>query len=66
LKIQVLFFASLREEVGVESLALELQKGAYSDLRQTLIQKLGDAATPLWLDNVRLAHNQELIANATT
>ncbi len=66
MKIRVLFFASLREAIGMEALVLEVSEGTYAELRTRLVDKLGEAADPLWLENVRVAHNQELVAQATT
>lgn len=64
MKIRVLFFASLRESIGREALQLDVQEGSYAALRKSLVDQLGDAADPLWLENVRVAHNQELVADA--
>ena len=66
MNIRVLFFASLRESTGVESLTVALAEGSYNALRTELTARLGDAADALWVDNVRVAHNQELIAEAAT
>ena len=64
MKIRVLFFASLRETIGTEALVLDVQEGSYAALRKSLIDQLGEAADALWLENVRVAHNQELVAQA--
>ena len=66
MKIKVLFFASLREAIGTEALSLEVHEGSYAELRTRLIEQLGETADPLWLENVRVAHNQELVAQAAT
>lgn len=64
MKVRVVFFASLREAVGTEQLTLELAADSFDVLRAALIDELGEAADALWADNVRLAHNQELHAQA--
>lgn len=64
MKVRVVFFASLREAVGTEQLTLELAAGNFGALRAQLMEALGEAADALWADNVRLAHNQELHAEA--
>ena len=48
----------------MEGLALDLAEGSYAALREGLVSQLGATADALWLDNVRLAHNQELVASA--
>jgi len=64
MKIKILFFATLRESTGVETMNLELATGSYSELRRVLTDELGGAADALWRENVRIAHNQALIADA--
>lgn len=64
MNVRVMFFASLREAVGVEQLTLELVDGSFAELRTQLNEQLGTAADALWADNVRLARNQELLAGA--
>lgn len=66
MKIKVLFFASLREAIGREALGVEVKEGSYAELRKSLVEQLGDAADALWLENVRVAHNQELVADAAS
>ena len=61
MKIHVLFFASLREAVGEERVALELADGSFAELRSRLTATLGKQSDVLWADNVRLARNQELL-----
>ena len=60
-RLRVLFFASLREAVGLESVELNLADGSFAHVREALIDRLGTAAEPLWAENVRLARNQELL-----
>ena len=45
---------------------MDVQEGSYAELRNSLVAHLGEVADPLWLDNVRIAHNQELVAEAAT
>ena len=66
LKVRVLFFASLREEVGKESLSLELRAADFPALRAAIVAELGDQADALWADNVRVARNQELQAEVAS
>lgn len=61
MNVQVLFFASLREAVGVESLALTLVQGTLAELNTQLAGEFGEQATLLWADNVRIARNHELL-----
>ena len=65
MSVRVLFFASLREAVGIEGVTLILSQGTFAELRSHLTQQLGDAAAELWADNVRLARNQELLDAGT-
>jgi len=60
MNIQVLFFASLREALGVAGLTLTLVDGSLDELHARLAEELGDAARVLLEDNVRMARNQEL------
>ncbi len=62
MNIRVLFFASLREAVGVEGMVIELQQGTLAELRGQLATKLGDTSA-LWARNVRIARNQELLGD---
>lgn len=61
LTIKVLFFASLRETVGVGGMTLKLAEGTIAELQTRLTEQLGDTAVELWADNVRLARNQNLL-----
>jgi len=60
-KIRVLFFASLREAVGIDALELKLNRGDFDALRQALVDALAERADVLWEDNVRLSRNQQLL-----
>jgi len=60
MNIRVLFFASLREALGVEGLTLTLVDGTLTELHAKLTAQLGDATAVLLEDNVRMACNQEL------
>ncbi len=60
MNIQVLFFASLREALGVEGLSLTLVDGTLAELHARLADQLGDATRVLLEDNVRMARNQVL------
>ena len=63
MKLNVLFFASLREDVGCESVALELASGSFAELRSVLIERLGaQRCEALWAENVRIARNQALVS----
>lgn len=61
INVRVLFFASLREAMGVERLALSLKSGSADEVRRLLSDQLGRAAEALWEDNVRVACNKELL-----
>lgn len=61
--VQILFFASLREAVGRADLRLDITEGDYTAMREALINQLGGATDPLWEPNVRVAHNQQLLAD---
>ncbi len=61
MNVKVLFFASLREAIGVESLAVSLAEGTFYELRVVLVDMLGELSDALWADNVRIARNQELL-----
>lgn len=62
--VQVRFFASLRETVGVDEVRVSLPEGAGFD---ALMSALSDQLPPpalaaLRAENVRLARNQDLVA----
>ncbi len=61
MNVRVLFFASLREAMGVESLAVSLTEGTVAELRTVLHDQQGDQCDVLWADNVRVARNQKLL-----
>ena len=65
MNLRVRFFASLREAAGVGALDVELAPGAtLNDLREAVAQCLGaESATAVAGDDVRVAVNQELIAD---
>jgi molybdopterin synthase sulfur carrier subunit len=60
MSIKVLFFASLREQVGVDQLQVKAQnlEAVLSALRETLSDSAMQAVET---DNVRIAVNQQLI-----
>ena len=62
IRIKVLFFASLRDELGVGECQLRLDAMGLEPLRQALAERLGDSAELLWADNVRMAKNQNLLS----
>ena len=58
--ISVKFFASLREDVGHDHLALAVS--SLAELRDALADQLSsNAQKALWADGVRLAINQQLV-----
>ena len=60
-EIHVIFFASLRDAVGVSE--LQLEAATVADLFSALTEQLSaDAVSALTDDNVRIAVNQELLA----
>lgn len=60
--VAVKFFASLREDVGHDQLALVA--GNVDELRDALAAQLSDdAKLALWADGVRLAINQQFLAS---
>lgn len=61
MKIRVLFFASLREAVGIDALELTLDRGDFDALQRALVAALAERADALWEDNVRLSRNQQLL-----
>ena len=62
INITVLFFASLRDELGVGECQLQLDAAGLEPLRQALAARLGKSADLLWADNVRMARNQSLLS----
>jgi len=59
-KITVIFFASLKEEIGVDE--IQLDANSVDDLTGQLTSHFGeDRASCLFADNVRIAVNKELI-----
>lgn len=66
MKVTVLFFASLREQIGVDEIQVQIPEGTSTDtLVEVLYQKLGgSAATLLQGDSVRMALNQEMLDGA--
>lgn len=64
-QVTVLFFASLREQMGTGELAISAH--TIEDLQQQLSLVLGaDRAKFLQADNVRIAVNQHLVNDTTT
>ena len=65
MKINVVFFASIREDLGMASLAVELpDNSSVSDL----VKQLGDTHGEVWLqslnaENIRVALNQTLVSD---
>jgi molybdopterin converting factor subunit 1 len=64
MRVQVVFFASLKDEVGEDSLTLEVaESGSIEALFESLAAHLTPAAiASLQAENVRLAVNQQLIS----
>ncbi len=54
MKLSVLFFASLREDVGCESVALELSSGSFAELRSVLIERLGAQRCEAFKDHIKI------------
>lgn len=63
MKIKVLFFASLREEIGFDQLEVQLAEGSTtSSLLDELSTRIGnEALTLLRGDSVRMALNHEVL-----
>lgn len=63
MKVRVLFFASLREEIGSDEIYVSLPEGSTTDsLAAALCSELGDRAVPLIKgDSVRVAVNLEML-----
>ncbi len=63
MKVRVLFFASLREEIGSDEIHVRLPEGSTSDsLPTALSPQLGDQAISLLQgDSVRVAVNLEML-----
>lgn len=63
MRVDVRFFASLREAAGTGSMTLELpERAGFDDLMSALGGQLESAAvSALRAENVRLARNQELV-----
>jgi len=59
-RISILFFASLKDELGIDE--LNLDSNNLDDLRSQLKDQFGeDKVNNLFADNVRVAVNKELI-----
>lgn len=59
-RINILFFASLKDELGIDE--LNLDSNNLDDLRSQLKAQFGeDKVSSLFADNVRVAVNKELI-----
>lgn len=59
-RISVLFFASLKDEMGIDEVSLDSNN--LSDLMDQLKSQFGeDQVSGLFADNVRIAVNKELI-----
>ncbi|MCY3885805.1 MAG: MoaD/ThiS family protein [Gammaproteobacteria bacterium] len=61
--MKVVFFASLREDMGIEEIFLQLPEGCTTDsLLEVLSARLGEKAVSLLCgDSVRIAVNQEML-----
>ena len=66
MRVQVLFFASLKEATGIDEIAVELTRAMSFDSFLTLLRKqLDDAGyQALCAENVRIAVNQELTSGS--
>lgn len=66
MKVKVVFFASLREDMGVEEIYVLLPESCTTDsLLEVLSARLGKKAVALLCgDSVRMAVNQEMIDGA--
>ena len=66
MQVSVLFFASLKEQVGEDELTLEVPEGAGLEaLFEALDQRLDQGAMDaLRAENVRVAVNQQLVGQA--
>ena len=61
MRVNVLFFASLAEEVGCRALELTLTTGSLVGLRSALSERLNaEQLSALEDDQIRMARNQEL------
>ena len=62
MKVNVLFFASLKEDLGVSEIELDVSEFAgRSDLFDSLTKELGiDCVTPLLAENVSIAINRNI------
>ncbi|WP_444929251.1 molybdopterin converting factor subunit 1 [Microbulbifer sp. SSSA002] len=58
--VKVLFFARLRQQLGLGEIALENFSGSLSELRNTLCEQYPDWSAHLQRDDIRMALNQEL------
>ncbi len=66
MKVEVLFFASLRDEVGAAGISLELPEPAgQHELLAALAERFPNAAIiALQAENVRISVNQQLVTQA--
>ena len=62
MRVKLLFFASLRDEMNCSEVELALVDGSLPSLQHALTTRFGESAELLWADNVRLARNQTVIA----
>ncbi|USD21721.1 molybdopterin converting factor subunit 1 [Microbulbifer variabilis] len=58
--VKVLFFARLRQQLGMGEITLEDFSGSLSELRKTLCEQHPDWSPHLQRDDIRMALNQEL------
>ncbi len=65
-RLQVRFFASLKDMLGTDALELVLAEGSLACLRMALTDQFGDLASLLWANNVRMAHNHVLVSASAT
>ncbi len=68
MKVEVLFFASLRDVIGAAGISLELPDPAgQRELLAVLAERLPNAAIiALQAENVRVSVNQQLVSQAQT
>ena len=62
MKVNVLFFASLKEDLGVSEIELDVsERAGRSDLLDSLTSELGsDCVSPLRAENVSIAVNRSI------
>jgi len=58
--VKILFFARLRQQLGMGEITLEDFSGSLNELRKTLCEQHPDWGPHLQRDDIRVAVNQEL------